>query len=200
MAGFKFPPFFWFIWSFFFIIIIIIFENLIMFNLHKIWSADSFPFVYCWLSSILLLLLWLMKKKIRACSVANAIAIGTKKLRHKCAATNPSFPWIWIEDTLEQIFVDCGSLSLDFDGRIYETNRWSMRRNQSILIIFYFDSHQILFMWPTYSIFFFFVFLFKYNCIVLLLLFSVQSLWQTVNTKMNTPNFHSYLHFNHETV
>lgn len=40
---------------------VIIFENLIMFKLHKIWSAYFFPFVYCWLSSILLLLLWLMK-------------------------------------------------------------------------------------------------------------------------------------------
>lgn len=65
-------------------------------------------------------------------------------------------------DTLEQIFVDCVSFFfyVEYRWRIDETNRWSMRRNQSILmsiqvVIPYFRTHQILFMWSNHPCFFF---------------------------------------------
>lgn len=49
---------------------------------------------------------------------------------------------------------------VEYRWRIDETNRWSMRRNQSILmsiqvVIPYFRTHQILFMWSNHPCFFF---------------------------------------------
>lgn len=71
----------------------------------------------------------------------------------KCTTTNPSFPWIR-QTHLNKFLLIVAVYFCGFRWRIDETNRWSMRRNQSILmsiqvVIFYFASHQIQFTWPT---------------------------------------------------
>lgn len=83
--------------------------------------------------------LWRWCARVLTCQ--HRLRAKKKTVRHKCAATNPSFSWISMVDTLEQIFVDCDSLSVYLDVKNWwNQQRWSMRWIQSILIIFNFVS------------------------------------------------------------